>query len=198
MAILEFDLLCDLMTWSMTSWKWIYMNIIIIPWYLYTRSLMMISLLVFFSYHEKCSYFIYKGIYLLIFQNLLIGRHFEVATNFFIGRNNGSRIYHQDSHDHFHYFELLIDQRSRCHIDGDVAVSKFDLLCDLRMSSVMSWVYDTLASHRQLCACKILFVWHQSFIVVSSGQTSWQTDTDTHTNKQAHMVKTLSPSYRGW
>ena len=38
---------------------------------------------VFFSYHEKCSYFIYKGMYLLIFQNLLIGRHFEVATNFF-------------------------------------------------------------------------------------------------------------------
>ena len=41
----------------------------------------------------------------LIFQNFQNGRHFELATNFF----TGSWIYQKDSHEHFRYFELLID-----------------------------------------------------------------------------------------
>ena len=44
--ILKFDLLCDLVTSSMTSWICIYTNVVIISWYLCTGSLM-ISLLVF-------------------------------------------------------------------------------------------------------------------------------------------------------
>ena len=49
------------------------------------------------------------------------------------------------------------DRRSSSNIDGDMSISKFDLLCHLQRT------------------CKILFVWHKSFIAKSSGQTSWQT-----------------------
>ena len=45
----------------MTSWIYIHIIIVIISWYIYTGSLMMISLLVF-SYHEQCCYFIQEGI----------------------------------------------------------------------------------------------------------------------------------------
>ena len=82
------------------------------------------------------------------------------------------------------------------------------------IGDVMSSWNITCTAKRQLCACKILSVWHQSFIVKSSGQTSWQTQTDiqagrqtdrqidrqthTHTNKQTNTpgLKTLSPRYR--
>ena len=37
------------------------------------------------------------------------------------------------------------------------------------------WNITCTTRHPQQCTCKILFVWHQSFIVKSSGQTSWQT-----------------------
>ena len=53
-SISKFDLFCDLVTSSMTSWKYIYIIVVIISLYLYTGSLVMISLLVFFNYHEKC------------------------------------------------------------------------------------------------------------------------------------------------
>ena len=46
-SISKFYQLCDLVTSSMTSWICIYINVVIISWYLYTGSLMMISLLVF-------------------------------------------------------------------------------------------------------------------------------------------------------
>ena len=45
----------------------------------------------------------------LIFQNFQIGRHFELATNFFTGSYTGRRIYQKDSHEHFRHFELLIN-----------------------------------------------------------------------------------------
>ena len=51
-SISKFDLLCDLVTKSMTSWIRVYINVIIISWNLCTESLMMISLLGF-SYHEN-------------------------------------------------------------------------------------------------------------------------------------------------
>ena len=41
-----------------------------------------------------------------IFQN---GHYFELATNFFNGSYTGSWINQEDSHEHFRYFELLID-----------------------------------------------------------------------------------------
>ena len=44
------------------------------------------------------------------------------------------------------------------------------------IDDVMSaWNITCTTRHPQQCTCKILFVWHQSFIVKSSGQTSWQT-----------------------
>ena len=46
-SISKFDLLCDIVTSSMTSWICIYTNVVMISWYLCTGSLMMISLLGF-------------------------------------------------------------------------------------------------------------------------------------------------------
>ena len=46
-SLSKFDLLCDLVTSSMMSWKCICTNVVIISWHLCTGSLMMISLLVF-------------------------------------------------------------------------------------------------------------------------------------------------------
>ena len=46
-SISKLDLLCDLVTSSLTSWICIYINVVIILWYLCRGSLMMISLLVF-------------------------------------------------------------------------------------------------------------------------------------------------------
>ena len=46
-SIWKIDLLCDLVTSSMTSWIFIYINVVIISWYLCTGSLVMISMLVF-------------------------------------------------------------------------------------------------------------------------------------------------------
>ena len=46
-SILKNDLLCDLVTPSMTSWLRFYTNVVIVSWYLCTGSLMMISSLVF-------------------------------------------------------------------------------------------------------------------------------------------------------
>ena len=71
-----------------------------------------------------------------IFQN---DRHFELATNFFTGSYTGSWIYQKDSHEHFRHF----DRCCSSNIDGDISISKFDLLCDLVMSSMTSWVCKT-------------------------------------------------------
>ena len=77
---------------------------------------------------------------------------------------------------------------------------KFDRLFDLVTSLMMSSVYNISSTtrHSHLYSCKILFVWHQSFIVKLSTQASWQTHTNTETNAQIHMSKTSSPRYRGW
>ena len=45
----------------------------------------------------------------LIYKSFQIGRHFELATNFFTGSYTGSWIYHKDSHEHFRHLGLLID-----------------------------------------------------------------------------------------
>ena len=46
-SISKFDLFCDLVTSSMTSWIYIHIIVVIISWYICTGSLLMISLLVF-------------------------------------------------------------------------------------------------------------------------------------------------------
>ena len=46
------------------------------------------------------------------------------------------------------------------------------------------------STHRQFYSCKIVFEWHESFIVKSSGQTSWQTKT--------HKDTGWKPRYRSW
>ena len=66
-SFLIFDVFCDAVTSSVTSWTRIYINIVIISWYLYTGTLMIISLFVF-SYHEKCSHFIHKVIWKADFE----------------------------------------------------------------------------------------------------------------------------------
>ena len=55
--------------------------------------------------------------------------------------------------------------------------------CDVINDVMSAWNITCTTRHLQQCTCKILFVWHQSFIVKSSGQTSWQTYTHTQTNK---------------
>ena len=50
------------------------------------------------------------------------------------------------------------------------------------INDVMStWNITCTTRHPQQCTCKILFVWHQSFIVKSSGQTSWIRHKQTNT-----------------
>ena len=73
----------------------------------------------------------------LIFQNFQNGRYFELATNFFTGSYTGSCIYQKDNHEHFRYF----DRRCSSNIDGDILISKFDLLCDLVTSPMTLWIY---------------------------------------------------------
>ena len=59
------------------------------------------------------------------------------------------------------------------------------------IDGIMSMQHMTCTTrHPQLYSGKILFVWYQSFMVKSSGQTSWQTHKQTH--KETHRVKTLS------
>ena len=149
---------------------------VIILWYLCTGSLMMMPQFVF-GYHEKCSYFMYKGVYRADLQRppcdvtddvipvkntflYNLGRSFHIwgqieavfdvskfskwppfwgRDKLFTGSNTGSWIYQQDSHERFRYF-LAFGRRSSWNIDGDIAISNFDLLCDLVTSSMTSWI----------------------------------------------------------
>ena len=129
-----------------------------------------------FGYHEKCSYFIYKGVYRADLEASLwrhrwryphekyflytLGRSFHIwgqieavfdiskfskwppfwgRDKLFTGSNTGSWIYQQDRHERFRYF-LAFGRRSSWNIDGDIAISNFDLLCDLVTSSMTSWI----------------------------------------------------------
>ena len=100
----------------------------------------------------------------LIFQNVQNGRLFELATNFFTGSYTGRRIYQKDSHEHFRHFEFLIDTFKIW-----LTLWPGDVIDDV----MSAWNITCTTRHPQQCTCKILFVWHQSFIVKSSGQTSW-------------------------
>ena len=56
------------------------------------------------------------------------------------------------------------------------------------------WNIICTTRHPQQWTSKILFLWHQSFIVKSSGQTSWQRykQTNKQTNKQTRMWNMIS------
>ena len=111
----------------------------------------------------------------LIFQNFQNGRYFELATKFFTGSYTGSWIYQKDSHEHFRHFELLIDALARILTEIYVNFKIWPTLWpgDVIDYVMSAWNITCTTRHPQQCTCKILFVWHQSFIVKSSGQTSW-------------------------
>ena len=58
-----------------------------------------------------------------------------------------------------------IDRCSSSNIDGDISISKFDRLYDVINDVMGAWNITCTTRHPQQCTCKILFVWHQSFIV---------------------------------
>ena len=107
-----------------------------------------------------------------IFQNFQNGRHFELATYFFTGSYTGSWIYQKDSHEHFRHFELLIDALAQIltEIYQFQNLTYFVTVID---DVISAWNITYTTRHPQQSTCKILFVWHQSFIVKSFGQTSW-------------------------
>ena len=86
------------------------------------------------------------------------------------------------SYDNFRFDLLMTWWRHRWHDD----YVKHDL-------------HSYTARGTHLYSCKILFVWHRSFMVNSSGQKSWKTHKhiNKQTNKQTQRVNTLSPRYRG-
>ena len=49
-----------------------------------------------------------------------------------------------------------------------------------------AWNITCTTRHPHQYTCQRLFVWHQSFIVKSSGQTSWQTQTNRNTHTQTN------------
>ena len=186
----------NLATSSMTLWIRIYINAVIISWYLCTVSLIMISslnfqvILKFFisfikeyrrlTFRLPCDVtndvIITKNTFFgiirddlfifevklklcLIFQNFQNGRHFELEIKFFSS----------DMKPEVEYTSKVVmsisdicalDRRSSSNIDGDISISKFDILCDLVMSSMTSWNIICTTRHPQQCTCKILFLWN--------------------------------------
>ena len=127
-----------------------------------------------------------------IFEHFQNVRHFHVATNIFTGSDTGSSICQQDSHEHFRHFELLIDVVAQILTE---IYSNFKIWPTLWPGDVIddvmcAWNITCTTRFRQICTCKILFVWHQSFIVKSSGQTSWQTNK--HTKTQGENIITFA------
>ena len=112
----------------------------------------------------------------LILQNFQNGRYFELATNFFTGSQTGSWIYQNDSHQYFRHFELLIDALAQILTE----THQFKNLTCFVTVWRHQWRHECVKHNLHnktspTCTCKILLVWHLSFIVKSSGQTSWQT-----------------------
>ena len=136
MSIWKFDLLCDLVTSSMTSWICIYINVVIISRYLCTGSFVMISFLVS-SYHEKfikeyrgptlkppCDVIddvmVMKILFFAKFRTIFLYlrsdwscvkyfKIFKMAAILSSRQNFYLKLYRKDSHEHFRHFELLMD-----------------------------------------------------------------------------------------
>ena len=134
----------------------------------------------------------------LIFQNFQNVRQFELATNFFLPEGIPEVEYAKRKPVAYPIF-WAFDPCLSSNIDGDNI--NFKICPTLWHGDVIDDVMSTsnitcTTRHPKIFTCKILLVWHQSFIVKSPEQTSWQTEL--HTNKQTHRVKRLSPRYRGW
>ena len=118
----------------------------------------------------------------LIFQNFKMATILSSRQTFFTGSYTGRRIYQTDSHEHFRHFELLIDALAQIlmeiyHFQNLTYFWPGDVIDDV----MSAWNITCTTRHPQQCTCKILFVWHQSFIVKSSGQTSWLRHKQTNT-----------------
>ena len=104
---------------------------------------------------------------------------FWARDKLFTGSYTGSWIYQKYSHEHFRHFELLIDAVAQILTEIGLYIN-FKIWptlwsCDVINDVVSAWNITCTTRHPQQCSCKIVFVRHQSFIVKSSGQTSWQT-----------------------
>ena len=99
---------------------------------------------------------------------------FWARDNFFAESYTGCWIYQKDSHEHFRHFELLIDAPAQI-LTRYITFKIWPTLWpgDVIDDVMSAWNITCTTRHPQQCTCKILFVWHQSFIVKSSGQTSW-------------------------
>ena len=107
----------------------------------------------------------------LIFQNFQNAR-----DKLFSGSYTGCWIYQNDSHEHFPHFEPLIDAVAQILTE----IYQFQNLTYFLILWRHQWRHECVKQtcttrHPEQCTCKILFVWHQYFIVKSSGKTSWQT-----------------------
>ena len=124
---------------------------------------------------------------------------------FFTGSDTGSWIYKKDSHEYFRNLELLIDALAQIlteiyHFQNLTFIWPGDVIDDV----MSAWNITCTTRHPQQCTCKILFVWHQSFIVKSSGQTSWywhkvtNKQTNKHTGwKHYHLANAINNKTRG-
>ena len=121
------------------------------------------------SYHEKCSSFIYitmtntfcgiiwhslfisevKWKLCFIFQNFQNG---DVATNCL-----------------YQKWYPVVEYTSK------IAIKMWHTLWPADVISYVMSAWSITCTTRQRCACKILFLWQQSFTFKSFGQTSWQT-----------------------
>ena len=115
---------------------------------------------------------------------------FWSSNKLFTVSDTGSGIYQHDIHAHFWCFELLIDALAT---KLYIAFSKLDLLGDVIGDVMSAWNITYIIRHYLLYTCKILLGWHQSFIIKSSGQTSWQTHNQTNKHsgwKHYHLAIT--------
>ena len=102
-------------------------------------------------------------------QNFQTGCHFKVATDFFTGSYAGSWIYQQYSliisHILSHWKTLYLNYLRRY-----IELKKWFTLCpgDVIDDVTIAWTIICTTRHHHLYTCKILFVWHQSFIAKSS------------------------------
>ena len=112
----------------------------------------------------------------LTFLNFQNGCHFELVANFFTGSDTGSWIYQKIAisiSDILNFWSMLQLKYWRRYINFKIwpPLWSGDVINDV----MSAWNITCTTRHPEQCTCKILFVWHQSLIVKSSGQTSWQT-----------------------
>ena len=111
-----------------------------------------------------------------IIRNLQNGCHFELVTNFLLEVipevEYTRKIAISISDILSFWLTLWIKYWRRC-VNFKIWPSLWP--CDVINDVMSSWNITCTTRHPQQCTCKILFVWHQSFIVKSSGQTSRQT-----------------------